>query len=228
MRTVAATTLCALAACLAFVASAGAQAPSTTSPAMAVCVPDIYNQVVQSLNDCEDQWLAPLDAALDEPLANAGDGVEWKTPNVDTCWTVATDPAWAYLDDGAAFHAASAAELTRGCSEYQPGGTTVYYHKQKMHDGYYHSGNYNHKTGHWMRIYHTDGCNYALCTFHLYMTNWRNRVKHNWYYDCDGPCLIGKGNLPHPAGRPYCGWDWSSSINQAHSLPTIACWYTYG
>jgi hypothetical protein len=202
------------------------EVPSVSaSTSIYVCVPGLGNQTLET---CEDYWARPLDAALAEPLANWGDNAEWTVPDADACWMATTDPAWRYLDhDTATYQGSSWQTILAGCSENRPGGTTVYYHKQRMHDGYNHSGNYNHKKGHWMRLYHENGCSYYLCHYHLYMTNWRNRVKHNWWYRMSGPGYMGT-TVPRIAARPYCGWQWEGSLNQAHPLVTVACLYTYG
>jgi hypothetical protein len=188
----------------------------------AVCVPLVADQPPF----CPDTSLQPILDAADEAAATAGDPLDRNTPDPEACWETVSTPAFDYLDGVSTLHAESVGQLQSGCGHPVRGGTTVYYPKAYMHDGYDHSSNYNHKLSNHFRAWRHNGCNSSLCTYRVYSTNSRNNV-------INGLTVSGFGDnvgidFNRRAARDLCGWIFHSSLNFAHPKPYVSCYYQYG
>jgi hypothetical protein len=202
-------------------AAVGTGCLAPTSATAAVCVPLIADQPpycpsVPDLNTLLD--------SVEEPAANVGDSTDRATPDEEACWEAFAGPAYDTLDG--TLTTASLNQIVGGCGNPGHGGTTVYYPKNYMHDGYFHSSNFNHKLSNWFRMVRPRGCNSNLCDFEVYSTNSRNNVipglTQHGYGDYTGLYFNRR------AARDYCGWNYIGYFNVDHPKPLVFCYYQYG
>jgi hypothetical protein len=168
--------------------------------------------------------LAGLLDGAEEPAASIGDIPDHEVPDPETCWEALSDPAY-YAMDGT-IHTLSITDVGGGCGHPGGGGTTVYYNRNPMHDGYDHPSNFNHKLSNWFRMWSARGCNSSDCEFRVFSTNSRNNV-------VSGLTVTGYGSFVgldfnRRAVRDLCGWINTGYFNVAPPKPVVSCYYQYG